>query len=125
MRDITRLSAVLFFLAGALAHVGAIAGCSGSPFTADDHDPSIDLEHTGSIVFELDVGAGITLHSVNFAISGNGFSKEGEVDLSHSPTLSAVIGGIPAGDGFTIVITATSLDGSASPARRPDQAASP
>jgi hypothetical protein len=112
VRDITRLGVVLFFFAGALAQVGAITGCSGSPFTADGHDPGIDLEHTGSIGFALEVGEGITLHSVTYDINGNGFSKQGDVDVSRSPTLTAVIGGIPAGDGFTIVITATSIDGS-------------
>lgn len=111
VRDITRLGVVLFFLAAVFAQVGAIAGCSGSPFTADGHDPGMDFEHTGSVGFELEV-AGVTLHNVAYAISGNGFSKQGDVDVSHSPTLSAVIGGIPAGDGFTIIITATSPDGS-------------
>jgi hypothetical protein len=112
VRDITRLANVLFFSVAALVQSAAIAGCSGSPFTAGSADPIVDLEHTGSIGFQLEVGAGITLHSVNYAISGNGFSKQDDVDISRSPVLSAVIGGLPAGDGFTITITATSLDGS-------------
>lgn len=110
MREITRL-ALLTFTFVSIPLVTA-SGCSGAPFTSESGAPPIDLERTGSAGFELEVGAGVTLHGVSYVINGNGFTKEGVVDISQSPILTAVIGGIPAGDGFTITITATSIDGS-------------
>jgi phospholipase C len=65
----------------------------------------------GSVDIAL-VQGGVTLTSVSYAISGpNGFSKSGSIDVASSATLSAVIGGLPAGNGFTITLTATATDG--------------
>jgi phospholipase C len=56
---------------------------------------------------------GVTIDTVNYTITGpHGYSKTGSIDVSHSTTISAVIGGIPVGSGYTITLTATSVDGS-------------
>jgi hypothetical protein len=103
----------VLLVAGSLLALGALpAACALEPFTVAGNTPDeTNPTPTGSVGWELEVGAGITLLSVGYAITGNGFAKEGQVDLSQSPHLSAVIGGIPAGDGFVIIITATSPDG--------------
>ena len=53
----------------------------------------------------------MTLNSVTYTVTGNGFTKTGAIDTSGSPTVSGTIGGIPAGKGYTITLTATSVEG--------------
>ena len=115
VRDTIRRSVRVVALVLGLGWVLPMAGCTSlEPFTAAQGDRrDVGLEHTGSIGLELDVASGITLHSVVYAISGNGFVKDGDIDVSQSSALTAVIGGIPAGDGFVITITAISIDGTA------------
>ena len=52
------------------------------------------------------------LTSVNYTIVGpNSFSKSGTINVASSSAISAVIGGLPAGNGFTITLSATGTDG--------------
>jgi hypothetical protein len=63
----------------------------------------------------LDVGGGVVINSVSYTIIGpNGFSKTGSIDLSAATAFSATIGGIPAGNGYSISLSATAADGSTS-----------
>ena len=86
--------------------VGAqFIGCSSEPISnAGD-------EQSGSIGLNLDAAPGVTLNAVTYTITGNGFTKTGAIDTSGSPTISGTIGGIPAGKGYTITLTATSVEG--------------
>jgi arylsulfatase A-like enzyme len=68
-------------------------------------------EQVGSLGLSLEVAPGVTLNSVAYTITGNGFSKTGTIDTSGSPTINGTIGGIPAGNGYTLTLTATSSDG--------------
>ncbi|MES1205939.1 MAG: sulfatase-like hydrolase/transferase [Pseudomonadota bacterium] len=54
---------------------------------------------------------GVTLNAVTYTITGNGFNKGGAIDTSGAPTINGTIGGIPAGKGYTITLTAKSADG--------------
>ena len=89
----------------AVAASGPIAGCSREP---SNHG---DFEQTGSVGLNLTAAPGVTLNSVTYTITGNGFTKTGAIDTSGSPTISGTIGGIPAGKGYTITLTATSFEG--------------
>ncbi|HSY38117.1 MAG TPA: lamin tail domain-containing protein, partial [Polyangia bacterium] len=61
----------------------------------------------------LQLAPGISLNSVAYAISGPaGFTRSGSVDVSQSATVSATIGGLPAGTGFTIALTSADTSGS-------------
>ena len=63
----------------------------------------------------LDLAPGVTTNSVAYTIVGpNGFTLTGTIDVSNSATVSTVIGGIPAGTGYSIATTTTSSDGSLS-----------
>jgi arylsulfatase A-like enzyme len=53
----------------------------------------------------------VTLSSVAYTITGNGFTKTGAIDTTSAPTVSGTIGGIPAGKGYTLTLTATSVEG--------------
>src|SRR6478609_9132801 len=92
-----------------LAAFAPLAGCSREP---SNHG---DVDSAGSIGLQLTAAPGITLNAVSYTISGNGFTKTGGIDVSGAPIISGTVGGIPAGKGYTITLTATSvLDGTAS-----------
>jgi hypothetical protein len=65
----------------------------------------------GSLDIALITG-GVTLNSVSYTINGpNSFTTSGMINVASSTTLSAVIGGLPAGNGFSIILSATGADG--------------
>lgn len=93
-------------LAFLLAATGTtLAGCA-------DHTSSLgDPAETGSVGLSL-FADGVSLTSINYTITGpNAFSKAGTINVAASPILSAVIGGLPVGTGFSIALTATATDG--------------
>ena len=54
----------------------------------------------------------MTINTVSYAITGPTASRSrGGINVTNSATLSAVIGGLPAGNGYTITLTATGTDG--------------
>lgn len=89
----------------ALAASGPLGGCARQPSS------SADVETTGSVGIALASASGVTLNAVGYTISGNAFTKTGTIDTSGSPTVNGTIGGIPAGKGYTITLTATSVEG--------------
>jgi len=82
-----------------------VGGCSErSPSSADNAG-------LGSVDIAVMEG-GITLTSVSYSISGpNGFSTSGTINVGSSTTVSAIIGGLPAGNGYTITLSATGTGG--------------
>jgi hypothetical protein len=88
--------------------------CSSPPDSAQA-DRGASEDTTGTVAMNLDVATGVSIDSASYSITGpNGFTRSGSIDLSHSSTLSAIISGLPAGNGFNISITATSSDGAVS-----------
>jgi PKD repeat protein len=86
----------------ALALALALASCSNSG----------NRDALGSVGFELDLSPGLTLDSASYQITGPAsFSQSGTIDVRNSTRISAVIGGLPAGTGFNITISATLSDG--------------
>lgn len=87
----------------------SVFGCSG----ADSHStPVADNEQVGSVGLALQTG-GVTLNSVSYTVIGNGFSRSGTINVSNSSQISTVIGGIPAGNGYSITLTANDASNSA------------
>ena len=80
------------------------------------NQPSIESrESTGAVNFALQLPDGRSVQSASYTITGpNGFTKTGTIDLSASTKLTATIGGLPAGTGYQITISATTTDGSTS-----------
>ena len=78
----------------------SVFGCS----SADTRTLPESAENVGAVGLTLQSG-GVTLNSINFTILGTGFSKSGTIDVSNSTTISAVIGGIPAGNGYSITLS--------------------
>ena len=87
--------------------LGSVVGCSSlaTLVTEESTAPSSDVR------LSFDIADGIVLRTVNYEISGNGYLRQGSIDVSQSLGLSAMIGGIPVGTGYTITVTATSTDG--------------
>jgi uncharacterized protein YjiK len=101
----TRLFRALFVAAlGTAAVVGS--GCS----TGTKPSPRSDV---GSIGLQLRLANGTTLNSLSYAITGpSSFSRAGAIDLSQSNVITAVIGNLPAGSGFSIALDGTAAGGS-------------
>jgi hypothetical protein len=93
----TRLGMAAFALA-ALAF-----GCSGDP--ADDN--------TGSIDMQLQIAPGVTINTVSWKISNatTGFVRTDSINVRLSNTLQFLAGGIPVASGYTLMLTAASVDG--------------
>src|SRR5438046_10212146 len=71
-------------------------------------------ENVDSVEMSLEVAPGVTINSASYSITGPGsFGRSGTIDVSHSTKLSALIGGLPAGSGFTLVVSAVYVDGAA------------
>lgn len=82
-----------------------------APFIACSSEPlNSPADGVGSLGLNLEAAPGVTLNAVKYTITGNGFSKSGTIDSSGSPTISGTIGGIPAGKGYTIALSANSLE---------------
>ena len=87
----------------------SVFGCSAADSTAPAHEAT---EDSGSIGLALQAG-GVTLNSVGYTIIGNGYSKSGTINVAGSSLISAVIGGIPAGSGYSISLSASDATNSA------------
>lgn len=90
---------------GVAAPLGA---CSSEPVGGSQ------AEEVGSLGLNLEAAPGVTLNSVTYSITGNGFNKTGTIDSSGAPIISGSIGGIPAGKKYTIALTALSAESGAS-----------
>ena len=70
-------------------------------------------EAMGTVGMELQIAPGVTINTVNWTISNStsGFSRMGTVSVRFSNTIAFQVGAIPTGAGYSIALTATSVDG--------------
>jgi 5'-nucleotidase len=95
----------------AMSALFAATGCGGT----EPHSVDQASQGAGKISLGLVLASGGTLTSVTYTITGPaGYSKTGPIDVSQSNQIGATIGGIPAGNGYTVVLTATTTDSSTS-----------
>src|SRR6478736_7605459 len=104
----TRLGKVPLVCLLALGASAPFVACSSEPLNGGSE------QEAGSLGLQLQAATGVTLDSVSYSITGNGFNKSGNIDTSGSPTINGTIGGIPGGKGYTITLTASSSEGNAS-----------
>jgi hypothetical protein len=105
----TKRSAVwlLLWLACCLGTYG-LAACSGAGNKAPQG------EATGTVGLELTFGGGVTIDALTYAIDNPALLPSeltGMVDVSKSQTVRFVVGGLPAGGGYTITLTASTDNG--------------
>jgi len=93
----------------ALSFCLAIVGCGeGAPAASQSA-----TEQAGQGSLGLTLTSGATLTSINYTIIGPGsFSKAGAIDVTNSTTISGLIGGIPAGVGYAVTLSASTADAS-------------
>ena len=84
------------------------AACAGVSCSAEDATRSpVVASEAGSVALALTPVAGLTLNAFSYTIVGPGaFTRSATVDVSQSATLSAVVGGLPVGSGYTVTISA-------------------
>lgn len=98
---ITTLAALMFSVAAA-----SLAGCGTKPLGGGSQ------EDTGTVGLALQLAPGVVIDSAMYTITGpNSFSRTGAVDVSQSSSLTVTIGGLPAGTGYSIAITANATTG--------------
>lgn len=101
---VASLGKVSLILGLALAVSAPLVGCAG------EAPENSDSEDVGSLGLNLKVAEGVTLNAVSYTITKGDFEKTGTIDVGESPTVSGTIGGIPAGAGYTIKLSAASVE---------------
>ncbi len=93
--------AVSLFVIAALI---ATAGCFNE----------VDDENTGTVEMDLQLGPSVSINTVSWTISNatTGFTRSGTVDVRLSNNLQFLAGAIPAATGYSMLLTAKSVDGS-------------
>jgi len=97
----------------ALAKISIAIAAAASFVACADNSSSFE-DDTGSINMEVQITPGVTLSTVNWSITNSAtpFTKSGSVNVRFSNTIVFQTGSIPAGPGYTIALSATSVDGS-------------
>ena len=68
-------------------------------------------ERAGEVALQLQLAPGATLTSASYSITGPAaFAKTGALDVSQSSKISGTVGGIPAGNGYTVTLSASTAD---------------
>jgi len=100
----------LSILALGFCGITAIVGC-GDQNSGTNAPASASEESSGEVNLALLLGNGSSLNAATYTIVGpNAYSKTGSIDLSSATKLSATIGGIPVGTGYSITINGTTTD---------------
>lgn len=99
-----------FLAAAALTASAVLFACS-----ADQPQSAPVVESRGTVDLELQAVPGVTLATISYAIVGPAsFAKSGSFDVSQSTKIGALIGPLPVGVGYTITLSANSVEGTSS-----------
>ena len=111
-------TALAFGVSGVWVITGVQTGCSPADVapepTPTAPSPAV-ADSTGTVGVKLTLPGGEPIDTVNWSIQGpNGASSvvlTGTVNVINSPAASFVVGGVPAGSGYTMSLVAQSPDG--------------
>jgi 5'-nucleotidase len=88
----------------------AVSGCGSDPELGAGGS---ELAGDGALALQL--ASGVKLNSASYSVTGpGGFTKSGAIDVSQSTKLATTIGGLPAGAGYSVTLSAISADGGTS-----------
>jgi phospholipase C len=116
----TRLlrNTLIFGAMGAATVAAAQVGCSQAPgLGSSPAEPApAPAESTGSVGLRLTIPGGAQINSISWTITGPGGAstvvQSGTVNVQSSAAINFVVGGVPAGTGFSIALTGVSTNGS-------------
>jgi len=104
----------LTILALGFCGLTSIVGCGDQGDGATTPSP-VSQESNGEVNLALQLANGSVIQTASYTIVGpKNFTKTGSIDLSTATKLSATIGGLPAGAGYSITLTAVTADSIAS-----------
>ncbi len=116
VHSILNLSAIVLgcglTAASALPQVGCSSGGLKGESSVGSGTPGAgSQDETGQIGMELTLPGGETLNTVSYTVTGpNGYTQSNSVPVQNSTTISFTVGGIPAGNNYSIAISGTSAD---------------
>lgn len=89
-----------------------IAGGCGSSEPSGSSPSDRDGARIGEGSLALTIAPGVELATASYTVTGPGaYSKSGSIDVSRSNKISATIAGLPAGSGYSVTLSATSVGG--------------
>jgi hypothetical protein len=115
MQSVLQTSAIIMGCGLAAASVLPQVGCSSGDSRGEGSvgtPASGSQANAGQVGFKLTLPGGQALSTVNYTITGpNSFTLSNSVSVQNSNTISFVVGGIPAGNGYSVTISGVSVDG--------------
>jgi hypothetical protein len=100
IRTLAGLALALALSTGCTQHASVVSGDVPGPTTPAQDGP-------GAVTIGLVVPPSFQISTVNYQLTKTGFSQSGALDVSKSGGVSATLGGIPAGTGYTLSLTAS------------------
>lgn len=90
-----------------------VAGCvmGAPPGGEPSSDASVPAEDAGSVALHLSMPGGETIGSVTFRLSNGSNTYAGTAQAGTMSALDFVIGGVAAGGGYALLLSASSADG--------------
>jgi hypothetical protein len=79
---------------------------------SDSVNPGDQVGNLGNVGLELQLANGSSLDTVSYVVTGpDSFTRSTSISVRDSSRISTIVGGLPAGDGYTIAISAASDGG--------------
>ena len=87
------------------------SGCGTPPSSVAEpaSGPKAEPSAPGSLSVALAVPPNLEIDTISYQLTKTGFSQAGSLNVARSGTISGVIGGIPAGTGYTLALSATDV----------------
>ena len=88
------------------------SGCNNPPTAVADPGSGVanpGQSASGALSIAVVVPPDFQIDAINYQLTKTGFSQAGSLNVAQSGTISGVIGGIPAGTGYTLTLTATDV----------------
>jgi hypothetical protein len=94
-------------LAAAALLAALAGGCTDQPAAATGSTGAGNPGDVGAVEVALALPPSFQIATINYQLTNTGYSKSGTLDVSQTQKISAVVGGIPAGNGYSLALTAT------------------
>ena len=99
---IVALALAMVFTGGCSNAPAAVEGPGSGALNAGQSAP-------GALSIALVVPPNAQINTISYQLTKTGFSQAGSLNVAQSGTVSGVIGGIPAGTGYTLALTASDV----------------